>query len=446
MRSLNSDSVDLIYLDPPFNSKKTYSAPIGSKAAHASFKDFWTFDDVDRLWLELLRYRKSVLYDVIQATRTAHGDGMAAYVGMMAQRLQEMKRLLKPTGSIYLHCDPTASHYLKMLMDAMFGKGNFKNEIIWKRTNAPTASPYKLGSVHDTILLYAKSKETKVFPVFIPYTQEYITEHYKYKDDKGRYQVTPLTAQGVRYGYSGKLWRGVDVTVKGLHWVCPISLPDSYGIPKSWPDMNTLEKLDWLDANGMIYWPKGGNTPRFKRYLSTSKGVRLSDVIIDIAGVQGASQERVGYPTQKPLKLLDRIIKASSNLGDVVLDPFCGCATTCVSAEIWGRQWIGIDIGDKAVELVEDRLQKTVDRLEMYKDGDVIHRTDQPHRTDMGNLPNYRVHLDALYGSQGGNCGGCGEHFMKRNVTIYDRPHRASEARWNGPRGKPVVAVCGLQL
>ena len=162
LRGLNSESVDLIYLDPPFNSKKTYSAPIGSQAAGVSFKDFWTFADVDRLWLEMRRHEDPPLYHVVEAARLAHGNGMAAYVSMMAQRLRELKRLLKPTGSIYLHCDPTASHYLKLLMDVVFGKENFRNELVWRYRRWPAKQP-NFQRMHDTMLFYSEQKGCNVF-------------------------------------------------------------------------------------------------------------------------------------------------------------------------------------------------------------------------------------------------------------------------------------------
>ena len=344
MRGLNSESVDLIYLDPPFNSKKQYSAPIGSKAAGASFKDFWTYDDVDRLFLSRVQWENPALYHVIEAARLAHSDGMAAYLCMMAQRIKEMKRLLKPTGSIYLHCDPTANHYLKLLLDLVFGKPQFRNEIIWSYQRW-TAATKHFQRMHDNIFFYAASVDGRF---------NRLTESYSAKSQhKGR-----------RFSTVG-----------------------------------TGGKLDQVYTD------------------DRSRQKSMRDVW-DISYLNSQAKERVGYPTQKPLALLNRIIKASSNPGDTVLDPFCGCATTCVSAERWERQWTGIDIAEKAVELVEDRLKDAVHDFKLlYAPGDVIHRTDQPHRTDQGNLPRYTSHKDTLYGNNE-YCGGCGEHFLKRNMTI----------------------------
>ena len=258
MRGMNSETVDLIYLDPPFNSNRHYSAPIGSEAAGAAFKDTWTLSDVDEAWHGEIADRQPALYTIIDAAGLAHGKGMKSYLIMMAVRLLEMRRLLKDTGSIYLHCDPTASHYLKTLMDAVFGQSNFRNEIVWKRTNAPTASAYQLGCVHDTVFVYANGKAFKMNPVFIPYTRDYIEQHYKQQDRRDRFHAAPLTAQGIRHGYSGMPWRGVDVSSRGLHWVCPTALPEDIKRHPDYESMNTQSRLDWLDSVGMIFWPQKG--------------------------------------------------------------------------------------------------------------------------------------------------------------------------------------------
>ena len=413
MRGMNSESVDLIYLDPPFNSNQDFAAPIGGEAAGAAFKDTWTLSDVDEAWHGEIADKEPALYSIIDAAGLSHGKGMKSYLIMMAVRLLEMQRLLKATGSIYLHCDPTASHYLKMTMDCVFGRGNFRNEIIWKRTNAPTASPYQLGRVHDTILAYAKSKAVEMNPVFIPYTTEQIAKRFKQRDKRGQFDPAPLTAKGIRQKHSGKPWRGVDVKAKGLHWVCPTAIPDTIKHPPEYDMMTTQERLDWLDSEGLIFWPQRGTTPRFKRYLSTSKGTRASDIVLDIPGIQGGSKEQTGYPTQKPLKLLERIIQASSQDENVILDPFCGCATACVAAEKLGRQWVGIDLSPLAAKLVKARLKQ-----EMGLFYNIAHREDIPRRTDLGELPNYRTHKHTLYGKQEGICAGCLVLFPFRNMTV----------------------------
>lgn len=390
LRGMNSDTVDLVATDPPFNKGRDFHATPDSVASGASFQDRWSWDrDVHEEWVDKLANDWTKTYNVIQGSRNSYGNDMGAFLCFMAVRLIEMRRVLKPTGAIYLHCDPTASHYLKELMDAIFGRHNFRNEVVWKRTNAPTASPYQFGSVHDKLLFYGMSPATRLRPIFIPYTAEYIAKNYKKKDHRGPFHPAPLTAQGIRHGDSGRPWRGVDVTGRSLHWVCPTALPKGLSLPDDWRSCSTQEKLDWLDAKGMIYWPPKGSMPRFKRYLSTVRGTRASDVMIDIPAVMGGSNENTGYPTQKPLALYERIISTSSDEGDVVLDPFCGCATTPVAAERLGRQWVGMDIWDKAHEVVLDRLRDegliadgkaATGRL--LTTGQVHYLTEPPIRTD----------------------------------------------------------------
>ena len=400
LRGLNSESVDLIYLDPPFNSNQDYAAPIGSKAAGAAFKDTWTLDDVDKLWLLLLRDKNPLLFHVIEGARLVHGKGMASYLSMMAQRLLEMQRVLKPTGSIYLHCDPTASHYLKMLMDAVFGRDNFRNEITWQRTESHnTAGRY--GNVSDSLLYYAKADSSTWHQLHQAYGESQLSR-FRHVDKSGRrYKLDDLTAPRPD-SESGKFeWRGTTP-----------------GSTRGWG--YRLEQLEGWWEEGRIHTKQDG-TPRMdglKVYLDSTQGKPLQNIWIDIPRIPNTSTERVGYPTQKPLKLLDRIIQASSNEGDVVLDPFCGCATTLVAAERRGRQWMGIDLSAKAFELVEQRLQDAINELELYHKGDVIHRTDQPQRTDLGKLKHPREHKDVLYGKQSGQCGGCMVMFHKRNLTI----------------------------
>ncbi len=393
LRGLNSNTVDLIYLDPPFNSNRTYEAPIGSEAAGAAFKDAWTFDDADRVYLALLKERDPTTFAIIEAARLAHGKGMAAYLGMMAQRLVEMRRVLKPTGSIYLHCDPTASHYLKLLMDGVFEPRQFRNEIIWKRNSSHNDSK-GFGRVSDSILFYGNAIHSDA--VRVPLDPTYREKFYRYEDERGRYRAGDLTAKGLSGG--------------GYHYEF-----DGHTGPWRFPQARMLE----LDEQDRIHRPKKrGGVPSLKRYLHENKGQIPPSVWTDIPPVQPRSKERVGYPTQKPLTLLSRIIKASSEECGIVLDPFCGCATAAVAAERLQRQWIGIDISPKAAELVQTRLTGVLDEVPLYKDGDVIPRTDQPHRTDLGDLPPYTAHKDLLFGRQDGHCGGCGVDFRKRNLTV----------------------------
>jgi site-specific DNA-methyltransferase (adenine-specific) len=274
-----------------------------------------------------------------------------------------MHRILKPTGSLYLHCDPTASHYLKLVLDAIFGPANFLNEIAWQRTHAHGSSR-RYGPVHDVILFYAKSPKYKWTGYRVAHDPEYTAEHFRSTDQDGRrFQPITLTGSGVRHGDSGRPWRGVDPTRVRRHWAIPgevVRRLDLRGV-------TVQEKLDSLDAAGRIYWPeKGGGTPRLKWYADELKGVALPDVITDISPIGAQAAERMGYPTQKPLALLKRIVAASSRPGDVVLDPFCGCGTTIDAVETLNRAtrrkkkrlWIGIDITHIAINLIKMRLNR----------------------------------------------------------------------------------------
>ena len=422
MRGMNSRSVDLIYLDPPFNSNRTYSAPIGSQAAGASFRDSWTFDDVDRVWLALQRRDNPTLYHVVEAARLAHSAEMAAYIGMMAQRLCEMKRLLRAAGSVYLHCDDTAAHWLRALMDGIFGRSAFRNEVVWKRIfNHSDAG--RFGRTNDRLLFYG-SRINRDGPR-VPLGKDYVAAKYRHEDERGWYQSVSLTGPGTTDGESGEPWKGWNPTDIGRHWSAPrtgdyAAWIERNVIPNYRAEPSVLARLELLDRAGLIVYTSKG-APRLKTYLKASKGQIPPDVWTDIPPVNSQAKERTNYPTQKPLALLRRVIAASSSEGDTVLDPFCGCATTCVAAEELGRQWVGIDISHKAAELVRMRLQQAVDdRAGIVPTlPAVIHRTDLLRRTDLGKLPRYTAHKDALYGqTDNGECGGCGHPFPKRNLTV----------------------------
>ena len=262
-------------------------------------------------------------------------------------------------------------------MDAVFGNDNFRNEIVWQRTSTHGLGK-QFGRVHDIILFYRKSRQKVWNNIYTEHDPEYIKKAYRHQDERGLYRVDNLTAGNVTAkGESGQPWRGVDPSLVGRNWSTPRrgAWPEGVEPPANYEELSVHERLEALDAAGMIYWPLKGRVPGFKRYLSTSQGRRVHDVITDIRPIASKSKERVGYPTQKPIALLDRIIKASSNEGDVVLDPFCGCATTCVAAERLQRHWIGIDISPRAVDLVRVRLENEIGIF-----GDVIHRTDIPKR------------------------------------------------------------------
>ena len=359
--------VDLIYLDPPFNSNRTYSAPIGSKAAGAAFKDTWTLSDVDVAEHGLLTDEHPAIYKVIDAAKATHGASMMSYLIMMASRLVEMRRVLKPTGSIYLHCDPTASHYLKLLMDSTFSHTNYVNELIWyyRGAGVPKTS---FAKRHDVLLVYARSKGQHLF-----------------NPDSIRQAYAPATVARFKHQIGN---------VRGNR---------DYGQQELNP-----------------------------------KGKHPDDVIAHIQPIAPSAKERLGYPTQKPEPLMEHIINASSNLGDVVLDPFCGCATTLVAAHNLERQWIGIDISSKAVDLVKMRLKDA--QRPMFTG--IVERDDIPHRTNslLGGAPPPKQSKHVLYGKQEGNCNGCLIHFPFRNMTV---DHVVPQSKGGSDHIDNLQLLCG---
>ena len=343
-RYIKDESVDLIYLDPPFNSKATYNVLFaeqnGSKAAAQikAFEDTWRWDQAAAQAYQEIAEAGGKVSQVLQAFRMFLGDSnMLAYLAMMAPRLVELRRVLKPSGSIYLHCDPTASHYLKVLMDAVFGATNFRNEISWLRSHPKGHAFTRFASNHDVILLFAKDAAQVIWnPQYSPYSEDTIASQYSLRDETGRpYQLTSLlnpnpNRPNLTYEFKGvtRVWR----------W--------------------TRERMAEEDRKGRIVVPRGGmGIPRYKRYLDEQEGVPVGDLWSDIGIVTGS--ERLGYPTQKPEALLERILLASSNEGDTVLDPFCGCGTTIAVAERLKRRWIGIDITHLAITLMRHRLKDT---------------------------------------------------------------------------------------
>ena len=399
LRGLNSACIDLIYLDPPFNSNRNYAAPVGSAAAGAAFKDTWTLSDLDVAWMGLIADEQPAMYQVLQTAGLTHGRGMQSYLCMMAVRLLEMRRVLKDSGSIYLHCDPTASHYLKLLMDSIYDQSNFRSEIIWKRTSAHSDTRQgrkQYGRVRDVLLFYTKSNDWAWNPIYTDYDPEYVERSYKYIDPETnrRYRLDNLTGPGG--------------AAKGNPQY------EVMGVTRYW--RYSQERMQELINAGRVVQRRPGAVPAYKRYLDEMPGVPLQDLWADISPLQAQSKERIGYPTQKPLALLERIIRASSNEGDVVLDPFCGCATACVAAENLGRRWIGIDISPKAVELVNMRLQQTMG--ELFHNRLVTARTDIPRRTDIDAPIPYRQNRHVLFGQQEGRCNGCRSAFEFRHLEV----------------------------
>ncbi len=337
-RHIADESVDLVYLDPPFNSNATYNVLFAehgerSSAQIEAFEDTWEWNtEAAAAYQETVEMGGEVAKAML-AFRTLLGTSdMLAYLSMMAPRLVELRRLLKATGSLYLHCDPTASHYLKLLLDAVFGPENFRSEIIWKRTSGHSdARGY--GAVHDVLLYYVTSDGATWNRIFQAYDPGYVEQYYRYADPDGRkFMSGDLSAAGLSGGGYEYEWRGVTRL-----WRVPPA---------------TMEKLE---GEGRIFYTRNG-IPRLKRYYDESKGLPAQDVWTDIEPLRSWHAERLGYPTQKPLALTDRLIEASSNPGDVVLDPFSGCGTAVDSAQALGRKWIGIDITHLSIGLIKHRL------------------------------------------------------------------------------------------
>ena len=388
-----NEFVDLVYLDPPFNSDADYNVifnePSGelSQAQIKAFDDTWGWDkkaSEDAMKDLGLAGGKPEIVDYINWI-AKRGDSFsrstAAYLAMMSIRLIELRRILKPTGSIYLHCDPTASHYLKTVMDTIFGADNFRSEIIWRRTGSNSAAK-RFGPIHQTIFYYVKSKLAPYYPVPIAYTQDYISNFFTEQDERGKYQSVALTGSGIRTGDSGLPWRNYNPGSVNRHWQ-----PASY-IYKKYKTITggnlakypLIQRLDQLDNVGLIHWGKNGNetVPRYKYYLEDAPGVLCQDIWAYQPGTEGCvyglpgqgidqdvkwlstkDKERLGYPTQKPEGLLDRIIKSSSKENDIILDPFCGCGTTIASAQKLKRKWLGIDVTWLAIDKVEKRLKES---------------------------------------------------------------------------------------
>ena len=340
------ESVDLIYLDPPFNSNATYNVLFRERSGEDSaaqitaFEDTWKWSiESEYAFRDVVTSGPEKLGHLLQAMRGFLGQNdMMAYLTMMAQRMAELHRVLKPTGSIYLHCDPTASHYLKLVMDAVFGLDNFQSEITWQRTSSHNDSK-KFGQVKDTILFYSKTGNRKWNPVYVPHDEKYVSDFYRYEDDRGKYRLHEI----IRTASMGPR---------------PNLAYEYKGYTPEWGWRMERDKLEVLDAEGRLVWSSTGR-PYRKTYLS--QGRLPTNLWVDIGNLSGQTRERLGYPTQKPEALLERIINASSNEGDVVLDPFCGCGTAIAVAERLNRRWIGIDITHLAISLMKSRLRDTFD-------------------------------------------------------------------------------------
>ena len=410
LKALDTESVDLVCIDPPFAKNETFTGnlrpPLSAderrierefmadwgvfdddsayragleypdqEGTMARFADIFRFDrDVHADWMQTVGERNPGLAALIESSRYIHSDSRAAYIAFMAERMLEIRRVLKASGSVYLHCDPSANAYLRQMMDAVFGFSQFRSEIVWRRTGSQGGAR-RWGPIHDTILFYSKSDEYKWNRVYQDYDRSYIDQFYRFEDDDGRrYQLVSLTGAGTTGGDSGREWRGVNPTDSGRHWAVPIDALTG-AFPDIDPDsLTSQEKLDLLDEAGLVYWPEQGEIPRQIRYLDESPGVQLQDMIMDIR-LGSRARERTGYPTQKPQALARRIIEASSEPGDLVLDCFAGCAYVPVAAQLTGRRWIACDMSPRAWTMVRRQFHKHPD-LGIVTEGEIAAEKD----------------------------------------------------------------------
>lgn len=416
LRGINSECVDLIVTDPPFKSDRLYNAPLGSAAAGAQFEDVWTMDGMKEEWAELQEVADPALFHTVVGAGLCGDESMQAYLTFMAPRITEMYRVLKPEGSLYLHCDSVASHYLKQLLDCVFGSQHFVNEIVWKRTGSKALGARRYTKDSDRILYYHKSSQFTWNQQHRAHNPKYIKNAYRYDDNNG---LGPYASDNLSGGKAGgaeayEEFRGV-LPPTGRAWAPPrkdkFPPAAAEALPKDYEQLDAIGKCEALDDAGLIHWTKNG-IPRVKSYLSTKTGMPASDFIGHIKRASG--KERTGWPTQKPLALYELFIAASSNPKDMVLDPFAGCATTMVASERLNRQWAGIDIDEVATGITIKRLQKETDDqafLEDLSTRTLPLSTKLPKRTDSPTRKRSRNIREILWRQLGtGNrrlCYGC---------------------------------------
>lgn len=396
---VSDESVDLVYLDPPFNKQCSFNILFNEQGGEQSpsqvraFEDTWRWGPgAESCYQQIMDEGNRNLRGLVRAFRDFLGTShVMAYLSMMAPRLQELHRVLKSTGSLFLHCDPTSSHYLKLLLDAIFGPTNFQNEIVWRRTNVHNDTK-RFGRIHDIILFYSKSSRFYFLKQSMPLPNKHVEERFIHKDERGRYKLNDPTGPGPRYGDSGLPWQGFDPTERRRSWAPPRKLCEKLGIDNALP---TRQKMDALLEAGYIQLsPNPGKIPMIKCYLEEEDdedtlGSPYQDIWAyqpytqgyyygeleegidqDVAWIGPTSGERVGYPTQKPQGLLARIITSACPPRGIVLDPFCGCGSAVVTAEALERRWIGIDITHLAITIIQNRLDRFKQRAPWELDGD----------------------------------------------------------------------------
>ena len=445
MRGIESESIDLIATDPPFNSKRSFNAPLGSRAAKQKFEDRWRWDEVTDEWHDVIAADHPAIKELIEAAVVIEGgsidrktgaidtgrveNSIAAYIAWMAPRLVEMKRILRPTGSLYLHCDPAANSYLRLLLDAVFGRENFRNEIVWQRrygTSSQVHAATKFGVSNDNILFYAKSAKT-TFQTQYSFDdagyQAYIKKAFRHETPGGRrYRIDNLANPALRpnlmYDYKG------------------------YPHPKNgWAI--SKDKMEQWDKEGRLEFPKKitGRIQR-RRFFDELKGKPVQSIWSDIKVIASRSNERTGWATQKPLALYSRIIKASSNEGDLVLDPFCGCATTCVAAEQLRRRWIGIDIDPEAEIVTNDRLRSQTGIMEFIDGNPVAVRKSPPRRADISQMSDAKLRV-TLWNNQSRRCANPYCDSTNLRAEDLDLDHRIPKSRGGADDQSNRIGLCG---
>jgi len=481
LRGINSDCIDLIATDPPFKKDRDFHATPDSLAAGASFQDRWSWkDDVEQEWIDQVTDDYPLLMGAIETARYAHSDGMGAFMCFMAVRLIEMRRVLKPSGSIYLHCDPTASHYLKAIMDAIFGHKNFVNDIVWRRATSHNDAG-RFGNITDNILLYAKMNSKRYWDgqsITTEKTPKNMEESYPMRDKRGRYRSADLSGplhNAERGAPSTLPWRKYDVYKLGRCWSVPKTGAYADFISKKFiPGYSDIkgvhDRLDALDKAGLIHHPTSGKWPGLKRYAIADTGNPPQNIILEPIGFTNynKSEEVTGYATQKPLALYSLFIKASCpKKKGIVLDPFAGCATTLVAAEKLKRQWIGMDIWDDAHEMVIDRLKKEVflsgpggDKGgRLITEGEITYTKEPPKRTDDGEeaVPFLKTKLkvaepkgvkrtraemlEFLLSQHGSKCQGCDREFDDARYLELDHNTPRSQGGLNHISNR--ILLCG---
>ena len=429
LRGINSESVDLIYLDPP-----RFTEDASEETRQEGAEGVTSYKRVSSLADEI-EVRCPGVAQFVEAAKMVHGGPMARYLVHMSIRLLELQRVLKPSGSIYMQSNPRGSHYLKVIMDAIFGQKNFKNEIIWKRPHIP-AGGRRWAWIHDTLLFYTGWRKHRWNKILQEHPPEYWTRTYRNVDERGRYSLIRLVKRGRTHDDREDEWRGYDPkTVQG-HWEVPISI-----LRREYPDLGDLrflptrEKLELLHQTHLVHQPSKRSAPRYKVYEDMASDAPLSDILTTVWPIEGKSKERTGWPDQVPEGLLDLIVRASTKGrkvgydGDVVLDPFCGSGTTCVVAERHGRRWIGIEESDRADKVMATRMKHE------WLTGQIHFLRQPPQRTDLADEVHEDIHLNArqakldLYDRQAGKCNGC-EYELPLHVL---KVHRVSPVPRRGP-------------